>query len=370
MQNKIKKLKLTTAIIILVILAGYFLFSKSKYNQPNPVKASENKAVEVLVVTATKQKLQLFQDLPARVSAYKISEVRPQIEGVIRKINFTEGSFIKKGQQLYQIDPIIYKAAAASAKVNLSAIKAKRDRYKKLLKENAVSKQEFDDLEALLAQAEADAKKAKTNFNYTKVLAPISGFVGKTNLTEGALVSANQSEVLTTITQLEPIYVDMVQPAKDMLKMGDQNGIRVSVATDEINYDIYGELKFSEVFADEGTESVRLRAVFSNTDKKLIPGMFVTAKLHLKEIEAILVPQRAASRSPEGNLTVWIVDKENVVNSRPIKAEKVFEDSWIVKEGLEEGEIVVYEGYQKIANGAKVNPVLLDKYLSNEENAK
>lgn len=357
MRNKIKKQsKSIVAGVLLVLIAGYFLWFNPKYNQAGAINASGNRAAEVTVVIVQKQSVQLFQELPARVNAFKISDVRPQIEGVIKKVKFTEGSFVKEGQQLYQIDPTIYQAASSSAERNLKTLRAKRDRYQILLEQDAVSKQEFDDVEAAFAQAESDAKKATANFNYTKVLAPISGYIGKSNLTEGALVTSNQSGILTTIAQLDPIYVDMVQPTKDALQLGDQKGVKVTVATDDPNYIAEGRLKFSEVFADESTDSVRLRAVFTNKERKLIPGMFVTAKLHLKLVEAVLVPQRATTRMPNGGLMVWVV-AGGVAKPRPIKAEKISGDSWVVAEGLEDGEIVIVEGYQKIADGTKVNGV-------------
>ncbi len=351
MKNKINNKVITTIFFVIVAIIGYLFFANSKRAQVNDSNSFGAAAVSVIVVQ--KQNVQLFQELPARVEASKISEVRPQIEGVIKKVKFTEGSFVKKGQQLYEIDPSIYQAASKSADRNLRTLSAKRDSYKILLEQDAVSKQEFEDLEASFAQAESDAKKAKTHFNYTKVLAPISGYIGKTNYTEGALVTANQAEILTTITELDPIYVDMVQPTKDILRLGEQKEILVSVETDDPNYVAEGRLKFSEVFADSSTDSIRLRALFSNKDKKLIPGMFVTAKLHLKPIEAVLVLQRAAIRMPDGGLMVWVVEGD-FAKPRPIKADKVSGDSWVVLEGLNDGDIVIVEGYQKIADGSKV----------------
>ncbi len=317
------------------------------------------KAMDVTTVTAKKESVQLFLELPGRVTSYKISEVRPQIGGVLRKIKFVEGSFVKAGQQLYQIDPAVHQEALNSANSNLKTLKAKRDRYKNLLEQDAVSKQEFDDISAIFAQAKSNAKTAQATLNYTKVLAPISGHIGKSNITEGTLLTGYQTDVLTTITQLDPIYVDMAQPSKDAVRIGNQNGVLVSVVTEDPTYKNTGKLKFSEQFADESTDSVRLRAIFSNKDQKLIPGMFVKAQMHLKPFEAVTVPQRATNRAPNGGLIIWIVDQENTARPRPIKAEQMFGDSWIVTEGLEEGETVIYEGFQKIADGMRVNPAPL-----------
>lgn len=366
-----KKKKVFQLLLLIFVLVGstaaiYFFVIKPKFSPNNQAFGGQN-AVEVTVVTARKESVQLFQELPARISAYKISEVRPQVEGIIKSKKFTEGSFVKEGQQLYQIDPNIYQIAYDNASMSLKATQAKKERYEKLLELDAVSKQEYDDVSAASAQSLAELKKAKTNLAYTKVLAPISGYIGKSNITEGRLVTANQAEILTTITQLDPIYVDMTQATKDALKIGDQKGAIVTLITDDGEYESRGSLRFTESFADESTDSVRLRALFSNTDKKLIPGMFVTAKIHLKDFDAITIPQRAANRTPSGDLAVFVVDENNVIKMRVIKSSQSFEDKWIVEDGIEEGETIVYEGFQKIADGAKVNPAPLKPKEITEE---
>jgi membrane fusion protein (multidrug efflux system) len=285
----------------------------------------------------------------------------PQVEGIIRKINFEEGSFVKKGKTLYQINPGIYEASYEKAKLNFKAAQSRQNRYKKLLKVEAVSKQEYEDATAQAAAAKADLKIAKTNLNYSRVAAPISGYIGKSNITEGAIVSPSQliptqDQTLTTITQLDPVYVDIVQPSKDAVKFGDQKSIAVSLTIDGVAYPEKGVLKFSEVFVDESTDSVRLRAKFSNKNKKLLPGMFVSATLHLKPIETILVPEKITSRLPDGSLSVLVVEN-GIVKTRPIKAEQTFEDNWVVTDGLNEGDMVICEGMQKTFDGMKVKPV-------------
>ncbi|MDX2083671.1 MAG: efflux RND transporter periplasmic adaptor subunit [Rickettsiales bacterium] len=360
-KNNSKKL-ITAVFLVIVFLGSYFFWIKSNKDQKPIVATKTNPAatmpiaVPVTTTTITKQQVQLFNELPARVNAYKIAQIRPQVEGIIRKIKFVEGSFVKRGQQLYQIDPDTYQAAFESAKSSLKSAQAKRKRYKNLLAQDAISRQEFDDVNAALAQAKSDLSKARKNLDYTKVLAPISGYIGKSNFTEGALVTANQSEALTTITQLDPIYVDMEQPSKDAILNDNRKEIKVSITTQDPNYQNIGKLKFSEMFADESTDSVRLRAIFSNKDKKLIPGMFVNAKLHLPPFSAITVPQKATTRAANGDLTVFVVDEQNIAKVRTIKAEEIFGDSWIVNEGLQDGEIVIIEGFQKVSEGAKVNP--------------
>ena len=368
MFKKIKNKKIKLAIfcgVLAILLAGYFFWFRPKY-QANSAKPAAYVA-EVTVIKITKQSTQLFTELPGRVEAYKISEVRPQIDGVIKKIKFVEGSFVKQGQQLYQIDPTVYQIAFDNANANLKTVRAKKERYANLIEQDAISRQEFDDIVAAFGQAQAEVRRAQTNLNYTKVYAPISGYIGKSNLTEGALVTTNQAGVLTTITQLDPIYVDLVQASKDAIQLGDQKNIAVTLTTDDASYQNSGTLKFSEVFADESTDSVRLRTIFLNKDKKLIPGMFVTAKLHLKSFDAILVPQRAASRGADGNLSVWVVDQNNIAKMRAIKANQISGDSWIVEDGINDGDTIIYEGFQKIADGAKVNPVPLVTQAKNAE---
>ncbi len=356
-----RKLKKSKAILFVCLAAaayaGYFYVVKPKYNQAvtNNASVNNNKpAIPVTTISVTKQKVQLYVDLPGRVNAKKIAQVRPQIDGVIKAIKFTEGALVKQGQPLYQIDSEIYNAAVKGNEANVKALTAKRNRYKILLEQDAVSKQEFDDIEASLDQAKSEASKAKKNLDYTKVLAPISGFIGKTNYTEGALVTANQADALTTIVQLDPIYVDLEQPAQEVIAGGNRKEIPVSLIADDPSNRLIGKLKFSEMFVDESTDSIRLRAEFSNKNQKLLPGMFVSAKLHLAPFAAVTVPQRVTTRTPDGKLMVWVVQSDNTVKAKIIKAEKIFNDSWIVQEGLEEGEVVVYEGIQKISEGAKV----------------
>jgi membrane fusion protein (multidrug efflux system) len=352
----LKKLK-TLIILIIALSVGYFFVLKSKQVPTNQTFPGQANKTEVNVLTVKKQNVQLFIELPARVSAYKTSEIRPQVEGIITQRNFTEGSIVEQGQQLYQIDPTLYKIAVDNAIANLKALSFKAARYQTLLAKDAISKQEYDDIEASFKQAQAEVSKAETNLTYTKVLAPISGYIGKSNITEGALVTANQALVLTTITQLDPIYVDMTQPTKDIARLNGQDEIPVSILSNDLYYQELGVLKFSEMFVDESTDSIRLRAIFPNADKKLLPGMFVNAKLHLKPIEAIAVPQKSTSRAPDGSLIVFVVDSKNIVKARPIKADEISGDSWVVKEGLEDGETIVYEGLLKIADGAEVKPV-------------
>lgn len=350
-----RKIKIVTIALVALSL---ILFSWNKFYSVSAQTPQLPAAVEVEVIMVKKSMASLTQELPGRVSAFRISDVRPQVDGIIRKQLFVEGSFVKQGQPLYQIEPELYRIAYNSAKENYKALSAKKERYKALLEADAVSKQEYEDLVASAAQAEADYKRAQTNLTYAEVRAPISGYIGKSNITEGMLLTSNQTQVLTTITQLDPLYIDMSIPSRNAVNMDEQREIPVTLKINGRNLDEEGVLKIVEVFANQSTDSVRLRAKFSNKNKKLIPGMFVTAQLHLKPIEAITVPQKATTRGPDGSLIVWLVDKENIAKPRPIKAEKTNGDNWIVSEGLEEGDVIIYEGFQKISDGAKVIPLL------------
>jgi membrane fusion protein, multidrug efflux system len=380
-SNAKKKLTITFAVVLAVSLVAYYIVSMSKKkaeaktaNGPAsaaqasapaksdaaPAAPAAAPAPEVTVIKIEKQNAQQSLQLPARVIAYKTSEVRPRVGGIIKERIFEEGSFVKKGQQLYQIDPEPFQIEYNNAAVNLKTVKAKYQRFKELIGMEAISKQEFDDMKATFAQAQAAFNLAKNSLGYTKVYAPISGYIGKSNFTEGALAVANQDNVLTTITQLDPVYVDMEQPSRDALQIGNQRKVSVILETEDGTYDQKGVLEFSEVFADQSTDSINLRAKFPNGDKKLIPGMFVTAKLNLKPINAITVPQRATTRTPDGNLSVWVVNENNVANPKIIKAKNAYGASWIVEDGLNEGDVIIYEGFMKIAPGATVKPVFLD----------
>ena len=361
MINNKSKIKLVIFFCVLtVFLVGYFSLANAQKKKSNLANAAANHEMEVTVITVKNQEVQAFQELPARVSAYKISEVRPQADGIIRKQLFEEGSFVKAGEALYQVDASLYQAEYESAHAKLKTAGLKKSRYEHLLKVNAISKQDYDDAMADFVQAQSEVKKANIRLDYAKIYAPISGYVGKSNFTEGALVVANQAQILTTIAQLDPIFVDITLPTRDLMKIGDQKDIPVSIFVDGVEYENNGVLKFSEVFADESTDSVRLRAKFCNSSKKLLPGMFVNVRLHLKPTQAVTVPQRATNRAPDGNLMVWTVDKENIVKAKPIKVSQALGSDWIVSEGLEDGEIVVYEGFQKISDGMKVKTVFLE----------
>ncbi len=339
---------------------------------------------EVAVVTIQPERVILTTELPGRTSAYLISEVRPQVSGIVQKRLFTEGSDVKVGEVLYQIDPAIYqatydsaKAALARAEANLVPLRLKAKRYAELVEINAVSRQEYDDASAALKQAEADVESGKAavdsariNLEYTRVTAPISGRIGRSSVTNGALVTASQPAALATIQQLSPIYVDVIQSSAELLRLKQNlaSGLLKTVGADEAKvkliledgspYAVPGTLKFSEVTVDQSTGSITLRAIFPNPKHILLPGMFVRAVLDEGVDEnAILVPQRGVTRNPAGNAMVMVVGSEEKVEPRVIKVVRTVGENWLVSEGLKAGDRVILEGLQKARPGTTVKAV-------------
>ncbi|MFG3452481.1 efflux RND transporter periplasmic adaptor subunit [Stutzerimonas stutzeri] len=331
---------------------------------------AEQQIPQVGIVTLEAEPFAVTTELPGRAQAYRIAEVRPQVDGIIQKRLFTEGSDVKAGQQLYQIDDAIYQATFQSAKASLASAKSLADRYALLVKEQAVSKQAFDEARAASLQAEAELERARINVRYTKVLAPISGRIGRSAVTEGALVSSGQTQALAVIQQLDPIYVDVTQPARDLInlrrdlkegrleKAGENAAKATLMLEDGSPYPHEGKLEFSEVSVDAGTGSVVLRAVFPNPDKVLMPGMFVHAQLVAGvKSEAILAPQQGITRTPTGEATAMVVDSENKVQTRKIKTSRAVGNRWLVTDGLDAGDRLITEGLQFIQPGVQVNPV-------------
>ena len=325
---------------------------------------------QVGIVTLKAEPFALTTDLPGRAQPFRIAEVRPQVEGIIQKRLFTEGSDVKAGQQLYQIDDAVYQAAYKSAQANLASTKSLADRYALLVKEQAVSKQAYDEARAANLQAEAELERARINVRYTKVLAPISGRIGRSAVTEGALVNSGQAQELAIIQQLDPIYVDVTQPARDLLalrrdlaegrlqKAGENAAKATLTLEDGSAYPHEGKLEFSEVSVDAGTGSVVLRAVFPNPDKVLMPGMFVHARLVAGvRNEAILAPQQGITRTPTGQATALVVNDENKVELRQVTTARTVGNRWLVTDGLVDGDRLITEGLQFIAPGAEVDPV-------------
>ena len=335
--------------------------------QESAAPAAEHKP-RVGIVTLQPQPFTLTTELPGRTAAFRVAEVRPQVDGILQQRLFKEGSEVKAGQQLYQIDPAVYQASYKSAQASLVSTQSLAERYKDLVTDQAVSKQAYDEARAAQLSAEAALEKARIDLRYTKVLAPIAGRVGRSAVTEGALVSNGQATALATIQQLDPIYVDVTQPIKDLLRLrrelasgqlekaGD-NAAKVSLMLEDgSEYPHEGTLEVSEVTVDEGTRSVTLRAVFPNPEHDLLPGMFVHARLNAGvNQQAILAPQQGVTRNGQGQPTALVVNGENKVELRTLAAERTSGNRWLVTEGLKAGDRLITEGLQFIRPGDEVD---------------
>ncbi|MEB0013794.1 efflux RND transporter periplasmic adaptor subunit [Glaciimonas sp. Gout2] len=338
---------------------------------------------EVSIISIAPERLALSSELPGRLEATRIAEVRARAAGIILKRNFVEGSDVKAGQILFRIDPAQLQAtfestqaALAKADANLTQATLKAQRYKPLVEANAVSKQDYDDAVALQKQAAADVASAKAarqtaslNLGYATVNSPISGRIGRALVTEGALVGQGEVTQLATVQQIDPIYVNLTQSSTDILKLQQalKNGqlqsvgkgqAKVTLVTEDgSTYPQSGKLLFSDLTVDPTTGSVSIRAEFPNPDHSLLPGMYVRAKLEQAvNDQAITVPQQAVTRDMTG-ATVFVVDADNKVVARTIKADNAQGDKWVVTEGLKTGDRVIVEGLQKIKPGVVVKPV-------------
>jgi membrane fusion protein, multidrug efflux system len=338
----------------------------------------------VSVVTIEPKRAVLTVELPGRTLPFAVSDVRPQVSGILKARLFTEGSLVRAGQPLYQIDDTLYQAAYDSAKAQLANAKAaltiaqlKAERYESLRSQRLISQQDYDDARAAFEQAKANVEQqqanvetASVNLGYTRITAPISGKISRSYLTQGALVTANQDQVLATIQTLDPIYVDMNQSSSELLALrravaagrltgeaADSTAVTLTF-DDGSHYSHQGVLQFQEVRVDATTGSVTLRAQFPNPDGVLLPGMFVRATI-IEGVEnrALLVPQRGVSRDNRGNATAMIVDADDVARLRELKVAQTIGNDWLVTDGVSAGERVIVEGLQYAKVGQKVNPV-------------
>jgi membrane fusion protein (multidrug efflux system) len=347
--------------------------------------APPNAPPEVGVLTLHPQPVTITTDLPGRMVAYRIAEVRPQVSGVIVKRLFTEGSEVRAGQQLYQIDPAPFQANLESAQASLARAHATlksaallTQRYKPLAEAHAVSQQDYDNAIAAESQAAADIALAKAtvdtahiNLAYTRMFSPISGRTGRSSVTEGALVDANQRAALVVVQQLDPIYVDVTQPSTTLLrlqrefasgqlkKVGESQARARLILEDNTLYEQSGKLQFTEVAVDSGTGSVTLRAVFPNPQHILLPGMFVHEQLEEGVNErGLLVPQRAITHNERGEATTMVVGADDTVSTRVIKTERAIGDQWLVSDGVAAGDRVIVIGLQRLGSGVvKVKPM-------------
>ena len=352
------------------VLFIVFLFSWSSFAQQGGAPAPK-----VSVHTVQMQAVNFSEILPGRVSAMRQAHVRPQVQGIIKQRLFKEGAMVEAGEQLYQIDDAVYQAALQAAeadlltaKANLGAVEARAKRYEKLLADQAVSQQDVDDIEAekkqALAQievAKAAVEVAKLNVEYCKVYAPIGGRIGRALVTEGSLVTVNQAQQLATITQLDPIYVDIQQSAQQVYdlrsKLNTNSDVAVKLHVNgQLAPQYQGVLKFSEVTVSQSTGAATLRAEFSNQQETLLPGMFVEAQIEMGSQQVLLVPQRASVRQADGSLVVFVVDETNTVGVRPITYSRIYRDQYAVTSGLQAGDRIIITGYIKVQPGMQVDP--------------
>jgi RND family efflux transporter MFP subunit len=347
------------AVLAVVLLTG--CGHKPPPPAPPPPKVS--------VVTVQAQAVPITTELPGRVAGYRTADVRPQVNGIILKRLFVEGRDVKAGQQLYQIDPAPYQASYDSAVAANVSAQALAERYKPLVEANAVSKQDYDNAVAAHLQARAAVETAHINLIYTRVLSPITGRIGRSLITEGALVTANQATVLATVQQLDPVYVDVTQPtttllrlereaAAGLLKQNEAGKAQVQVRLEDGSlYAHPGTLEFSEVTVDETTGSVTLRALMPNPERLLLPGMFVREEIQegVRQ-DAVLAPQQGISHDQKGQPNTLVVGPDNTVERRTITTDRAIGDQWLVTSGLKPGDRVIVEGIQSAKPGAKVVP--------------
>jgi membrane fusion protein (multidrug efflux system) len=364
--------------VVAVLVAACVLAACGK--PPGGPPPAPGKLVVGVIKTQTTPVV-LNTELPGRTVPFLIADVRPQVNGIVKLRKFREGSDVKAGETLYQIDPAIYQAtydsnvaALAKAQASLKTTRLKADRYKELVAIQAVSQQDYDDADAALGQGEADVASAKANVEtsrinlaYARVDAPISGRIGKSSVTPGALVTASQTTALATIQQLDPIYVDVTQPNVSLLRLkqalakGDLQKVGANAAKarlileDGSVYPLEGRLEFSDVTVDQDTGAITLRAVFPNPKADLLPGMYVRAVLQEGVNEqGLLIPQQAVTRDGAGKPVVYVVGADNKLVRKIIETDRAVGDQWLVRSGLGEGEQLVVDGLQRAAPGADV----------------
>lgn len=373
-------------ILGLVLPLSLVAFTLSGCDEPQAaVKPAAPAPVEVGVVEIRPEPLTLTTELPGRTSAHLVAEVRPQVGGIIEQRLFREGAEVAAGALLYRIDPASFqaaydsaKAALAKAQADIRSVQLKAERYKDLVRIKAVSDQDYDDARAALAQAQAevDAQKAaletaRINLDYTQVRAPIAGRIGRSSVTAGALVTADQTTALATIQQLDPVYVDVQRSSTEWLELqqalksgrlshpGADGSVAVRLKLEDgSDYPQTGRLLFSEVTVDAGTGAITLRAEFPNPDQRLLPGMYVRAVLEEGVAQqALLVPQRAVSRDARGQASALVVNADGKAERRDLVTERAVGDRWLVTTGIAAGERVIVDNLQKIKAGTVVKPL-------------
>lgn len=376
------------ALAISLVLVGC---GKKEDDTKAASAATQKQIMQVGVLVAQSQSIENFVELAGRASAYEVSEVRPQTTGIILKRLFTEGSYVKAGQPLYELDSRANRAAVESAKAavlrheaNVNALRIKERRYQQLVNTNAIAKQDYDDAVANLKLAEADLvasqanlKSAEITLGYSLIRAPISGQTGRSSVTVGALVTSNQTDPLVKIQSLNPIYIDIPQSSNELLQLRQQisqgnvnytGNTRVKLTLENgTEYPLEGQLTFADASVNETTGAVTLRAIFPNPSHVLLPGMYATARISQGALpHAYLVPQAAVSRTPTGNATVLIVGADNKVESRVVKTKGSQGNNWIISEGLTEGDKIIVEGVAKVKAGdtVKIKPSQQESFVN------
>jgi membrane fusion protein (multidrug efflux system) len=361
-------------LLCIVVLSGCGRSDAAAAPQSAPA------AQAVTVATLKPQEVTLTRELPGRTSAFLIAEVRPQVSGIVKRRHFTEGGLVRAGEPLYQLDDATYLADHATAKASLARAEAtlksaelNARRSAELVKIDAISKQDNENAAAALSQAQADVAAAKAAvqrssvvLGYARITSPISGRIGKSSVTAGALVTANQAAALATVQQLDPVYVDLTQSSSELLQLRKElaagtltksGDLPVQILLEDgTRYKHDGKLAFADVTVDPGTGSFALRVKVPNPDNILLPGMYVRAVVGngIRQ-NALLVPQKGITRDPKGNATAMVVGKDGKVEARAVQASRTIGDKWLVDGGLVAGDRVIIEGLQKIRPGAPVN---------------
>ncbi|MBM7454791.1 membrane fusion protein (multidrug efflux system) [Oceanisphaera litoralis] len=377
-------------MILVGVLSGLGLMACD--SQSAPQAATQNAPLpEVVVTTLQPESVTLTRELPGRTAAYLTAEVRPQVDGIVKQRLFTEGSLVKAGQPLYQLDDASYQAELASARAaqaraeaTLTSARLNAARSAELVKIDAVSRQDDENAIATLRQAEADLAAAKAavrsaqiRVDYARLTAPIDGRTGKSAVTQGALVTANQADALATIQQLDPIYVDLTQSSSELLRLRRELAAGTLSTTDNVPvtimledgtpYEHQGKLAFSEATVDESTGSFLLRVEVPNPDQLLLPGMYLRAQLGQGERDhALLVPQQGIARDPKGNTSALVVNADNQVEQRSVVVSRTLGDQWLLESGLVAGDKVIIEGLQKVRPGAEVRVVEAERTLARQ----
>ena len=372
-----RQIGIVGGVVAALLLAAYFLFAGPGDTQPPPPGPTP-----VGVLAVAEQPVTLSTELPGRTAPYETSEVRPQVDGIILARLFTEGDYVEAGQPLYRIDPVTYEARVANARAGVAKARAatigaegQARRYAELVKRNFVSRQLYDDALSAVGAARADVaaqaaalRSAQIDLSRTTIRAPISGRIGRSVSTAGALVTASQENALTTIQRLDPIFVDIQQSSADVLRLREQvlagqvandaAPVRLQLETGSM-YPTVGTLRFADVTVDPATGSQTIRAVFSNPQRLLLPGMFVRAQLGQGvQTRGILIPQRAVSRDERGRPTVLVVGAKDMAELRVIAADRTIGTNWLVTGGLKPGDKVIVDAGPLVRPGAPVKPQL------------